>query len=575
MSNSSSVTAAATTAERKLEAARVNVFLHAENVRIFNKHQERPRLPVVVVTGFLGSGKTTLLQHMLTNKQNLRLAAAVNDFASLNIDESLIRSMPSGSQASKVVELSNGCICCSLIGSLTDAVWSLLKEGGDVDLDNINYLVIETSGITDPTRIVTSLEKKFGKMYRARLDAVVTVIDADFFSQWVSPSGRSGGDTGGEVPPTVAKDSDQVEQQESTGSGKRTPNRVAVQQLRTADVILLNKMDLVSEATANAVEQLVREFAPRARILRTTRSRVPLSEVLDVEASGGQGGSGAAFGLRTKEKTQLTYQPSRVGGSLLRSDKQGLVGPKGTGSTHDHSAPGIDFQSVSLYFDHSKGPVALSGLLNLIASPLLDGLVRAKGILWVASTPSCMDGRSAKAVRTGPAESEDPLRQWRCVIHMSGRFPGRWSWELDGQWTGPAHSEIVLIGHRDTFAVQKVTAVAEMLCAPSLGIRSSTGHEMSIPVKLVKTIVTDRRFDVVEYNGKKHVGDCAILDSPPSSVFWLRLTGAKKYGFTLDQLAMNYRIDLDRVRKSPHIMDQCSRSCTAVTHRQLNTLARR
>ena len=111
---------AARAARDALELNRFKMTLHAENVRVFSAHR-KPQLPVVVVTGFLGSGKTTLLRHLLTNKQNLRIAAAVNDFASLNIDESLIRGMPAQAQASRVVELSNGCVCCSLMGSLKKA----------------------------------------------------------------------------------------------------------------------------------------------------------------------------------------------------------------------------------------------------------------------------------------------------------------------------------------------------------------------------------------------------------------------------------------------------------------------
>ena len=105
-----------------LEAQRVNLFLHAENVRIFKTTEDR-QLPVTIVTGFLGSGKTTLLNHILSNKSNLRVAAAINDFAELNIDANLVRQQQGDvSRGSSIIQLSNGCVCCHLLDDLKEAV---------------------------------------------------------------------------------------------------------------------------------------------------------------------------------------------------------------------------------------------------------------------------------------------------------------------------------------------------------------------------------------------------------------------------------------------------------------------
>lgn len=127
-------------------------------------------LPVTIVTGFLGAGKTTLLNHVLNNKSNLRIAAAINDFASLNIDERLVRSK-NHQQEQEIVELSNGCVCCHLLQDLQAAVWKLLQNNND-DLDSVNYLIVETSGVSDPCEIIRTLDAKFGKCFRARLDSV-------------------------------------------------------------------------------------------------------------------------------------------------------------------------------------------------------------------------------------------------------------------------------------------------------------------------------------------------------------------------------------------------------------------
>ena len=559
---------------RALEAARVNLYLHAENVRVFNT-QQRPRLPVVIVTGFLGSGKTTLLRHLLTNKQNLRLAAAVNDFAALNIDESLIRSLPAKAQANRVMELSNGCICCSLMGSLQEAVWSLLQEGGDVDLDNINYLVIETSGITDPTRIVTSLEAKFGKMYRARLDAVVTVVDVDLFSQWLpcattTKIGESE-DAGGSVSA-----------QKGSTNTYDIPNEVAVHQLRAADVIILNKMDLVSEATADAVKEMVLRHAAHARIVPAIHAKVALDAVLDVQSSDDHSGIDK-IGFHTHEKVQTTYTPSLAGGALLRRP-QSRPSANGSRSSHDAHAhtPGDAFHSLAIDIDHARGPISMEALLRFIAGPAVKGLVRAKGILWLTcsspgfqtdshtlpknSNPDSL-GRGHRPGTVKDSTSKDHLRNWRCVIHMSGRAPGRWSWELDGQWSGPPHSEIVFIGSRQVLDLEFLRKACDELPLSSTAAVAArtTGSEEAIAEandkrdqvhlssarcspekriggdkeKSLRQLIADTRFDLLHPQNS--------ISTSRGTILWFRLTGARRFGFSLEDLTLRYRIDLDQV----------------------------
>lgn len=116
---------------------------------------------------------------MLGNRRNLRIAVAINDFASINIDsESVKRS----NDATGIIELTNGCICCTKAADLASKVWSILQEA---DSGSVDYLVIETSGVSDPCTVVQTLEADFGKMYRVRLDSVVLVLDADDVSEYV------------------------------------------------------------------------------------------------------------------------------------------------------------------------------------------------------------------------------------------------------------------------------------------------------------------------------------------------------------------------------------------------------
>lgn len=424
-------------------------------------------LPVTLVTGFLGSGKTTLLTHVLHNRHNLKIAAAVNDFAEVNIDAQIVRGTRGHGE---VVELSNGCLCCSVSGEFKQAVWKLLQ---DADIGKIDYLMVETSGITDPQRTIATLEQEYGKMYRVRLDAVVTVVDTDVLvTKLASPGAEGLG--------SVAADS----------------------QIRCADVILLNKSDLVSEESLHKAKECVQGLVPGVQVYTCRKCAVPLHWIMEVNEVG------RGSEIVSHEVADTAYTVSEVGRvmNLSRQSRQSDMEGKNSGdAVRDHLSTD---EFVSLVFEKSE-PLILAKFQSFLGDKFPAGVLRMKGTVWFKENNTCLYS-----------------------FHMSGRHRYEISpLARQGDSLAGAFSvQLVVIGKGMDTA--KVCSLLESCVVEN-------DHAETIPTDSAILVTKDDRFHLVD--------SCGSSDSAVTTYIDFRLTGCVEYGVSEEKASQFHGIDFNRM----------------------------